>query len=179
MELDKITNGYDFQRIVAEYFRCLKKEPHGYSIANIQVDDYGVGPDDCCDILVEFFFEDAIYSHSNRWIVECKCHKKNIGERDIDGKNIEMILKQYNATGYLLVCKQDATSSLKRRFNSLNKNGINRYVIWNGHQFWHKCIEFESILKAYFAEYYNEYFIKSNDEKQFSEIASKDIKREE
>lgn len=176
--LDKIKDGHDFQRIVAEYFRCLKKESNGYSISDIHVEDSGIGPDDCCDILVEFFFEDVIDSHSIRWVVECKCHKKNIGERDIDGKNIDMILKQHNATGYLLVCKRDASTSLKRRFNSLNANGTNRYKIWNGHQFWHKCIVFESIIKAFFGDYYNEYFVKSKDEQQFSEITAKILTKE-
>ncbi len=169
--LDKIIDGYEFQHIVAEYFRCLKKESHSYSIANIQVEDCGVGPDDSCDILVEFFYEDVIDNHSNRWVVECKCHNENIKERDIDGHNIDMILKQHNANGYLLVCKKDASSSLKRRFNSLNKNGSNRYVIWNGHQFWHKCIEFESFIKAFFPQFYNKYIVK--DEKEFSSLANK------
>lgn len=169
--LDKIKDGHDFQRIVAEYFRCLKKESNGYSISDIHVEDSGIGPDDCCDILVEFFFEDVIDSHSKRWVVECKCHKKNIGERDIDGQNIDMILKQHNAKGYLLVCKQDASSSLKRRFSALNKNGTNRYKVWNGHQFWHKCMEFESFLQAFFPDYYRKYIAK--DSKEFSKLANK------
>lgn len=169
--LDEITDGHSFQRIVAEYFRCLKNESNGYSISNIVVKDSGIGPDDCCDILVEFFFEDVIDSHSVRWVVECKCHTKNIGERDIDGQNIELILKQHNATGYLLVCKKDASTSLKRRFDSLNEKGTNRYVIWNGHQLWHKCIEFESFIKAFFPLYYNMYIVK--DEKEFLSLADK------
>ena len=175
--LDKITDGHDFQRIVAEYFRCLKRESNEYSISNIHVEDSGIGPDDCCDILVEFFFEDVIDSHSSRWVVECKCHKKNIGERDIDGQNIDMILKQHNATGYLLICKQDASSSLIRRFDSLNKNGTNRYIIWNGRQFWHKCIEFESFIKAFFPNYYRQYIAK--DAKEFSRLVNNFEKREE
>lgn len=170
--LDEITDGHVFQRIVAEYFRCIKKESKGYSISDIHVEDSGIGPDDCCDILVEFFYEDVIGSHSNKWVVECKCHSNNIGERDIDGKNIDLILKQHNAIGYLLVCKQDASSSLKRRFSGLNKNGTNRYVVWNGHQFWHKCIEFKSLLKAFFPSYYNKYFIQNNDEQRFNQITS-------
>lgn len=168
--LDEITDGYFFQHIVAEYFRCLKKENNGYSISGIHVDDSGIGPDDCCDILVEFFFEDVIDSHSIRWVVECKCHSKNIGEKDIDGKNIDMILKQHNATGYLLVCKQDASSTLKRRFRCLNNDGINRYVVWNGHQFWHKCMEFESFIQTFFPDYYRLYF--SKDSKDFSKLAN-------
>lgn len=168
--LDGITDGHVFQRIVAEYFRCLKKEEIGYSITDIHVEDSGIGPDDCCDILVEFFYEDVIDSHSNRWVVECKCHKKNICERDIDGQNIDMILKQHNAIGYLLVCKQDASSSLKRRFSDLNKTGTNRYVVWNGHQFWHKCIEFESFIQAFFPDYYRLYI--ARDSKEFSKLAN-------
>ncbi|MBQ4478277.1 MAG: hypothetical protein II945_06680 [Bacteroidales bacterium] len=170
--LDAITDGYRFQQIVAEYFRCFKKESNGYSISNIYVDDSGIGPDDCCDILVEFYFEDAINSHSTRWVVECKYHKRNIGERDIDGKNIDMILKQHNATGYLLVCKKDASSALKRRFKDLTQNTTNHYLIWNGYQFWHKCIEFKSLLQAFFPDYYNKYFIQNNSEQKYNQITS-------
>jgi hypothetical protein len=170
--LDEITDGHVFQRIVAEYFRCLKKESKRYSISDIQVEDSGVGPDDCCDILVEFFYEDVIDCHSKRWVVECKCHKRNIGERDVDGQNIEMILRQHKATGYLLVCKRGASSSLIRRIKSLNGNSTNRFVIWNGHQFWHKCIEFKSLLKAFFPSYYNKYFIQNNNEQRFNQITS-------
>ena len=58
--LDEITDGQEFQRIVAAYFRCFKTEAHNYSIVDVNVEDSGVGPDGGCDILVEFIFEDII-----------------------------------------------------------------------------------------------------------------------
>ena len=54
--LDDIKDGYKFQQIVAEYFRVLKLEKLDYHIADVLVEDNGVGGDDGCDIIVEFHF---------------------------------------------------------------------------------------------------------------------------
>lgn len=77
--LDDITDGHEFQRIVAEYFRCLKEEQHEYHITDIDVEDNGIGSDDGCDIVIEFHFEDAIVRHSHKWVIECKCRNKAVG----------------------------------------------------------------------------------------------------
>jgi hypothetical protein len=58
--LDEIKDPFKFQQIVSEYFRLLKSEKLDFQISDIQVEDNSVGADDGCDILVEFYFEDAI-----------------------------------------------------------------------------------------------------------------------
>ena len=168
---DEITDGYRFQQIVAEYFRCYKTEIHNYSIVDVNVEDSGIGPDGGCDILVEFIFEDMISKYSHRWVVECKCHENPIGIYDINTNNIRMILDNKKADGYLLVCKKDASSSLKRMFNENNERNEKKYYIWNGVQFWHQCIKFKSIIEAIFPEYYNKLFVK--DEEAFTALTDK------
>lgn len=169
--LDEITDGQRFQQIVAAYFRCFKTEAHNYSIVDVNVEDSGVGPDGGCDILVEFIFEDIISKHSQRWVVECKCHKTAIGVKDINTNNIRTIIDNKKANGYLLVCKKDASSSLKRMFNENNEKNEKKYYIWNGVQFWHQCIKFQSIIEAFFPDYYNRLFVK--DEEAFSTLTDK------
>lgn len=170
--LDKIEDGYKFQQIVAEFFRCLKEENHGYKIADIDVEDYGVGGDDGCDILVEFHFEDAIQKHSYKWVVECKSSNKAVGSSDINSNNLNTILQSKNANGYLLVCKNDASASVKRIFNSLNGTNY-QYIIWNGSQLWHKLIKSKNLIKAFFPDYYMKYFVEEKVEDTFNELFQK------
>nr|WP_299213850.1 restriction endonuclease [uncultured Allomuricauda sp.] len=153
--LDKIDDGYEFQRIVAEYFRCLKTEKHDYTISSVKVEDYGIGQDNGCDIVVDFVFDDPITEHSKRWIIECKSQKQAVGPAHIKMDNIQTLLDANNASGYLLVCKSDATSSVKERFRFLNeKNNGKMYKVWNGSQLWRELSQRETILKAFFNDYY-------------------------
>lgn len=168
--LDSIDDGYKFQQIIAEYFRSLKTDKHGYKISNINVEDSGVGGDDGCDIIVEFYFEDAICEHTQRWIVECKSQKKAVGSRDINTNNIETILRAKNASGYLLVCKNDATASLKRIFSDLNNRNGCKYMVWNGSQLWHKIMERKNILKAFFPDFYRHNFSNTDIESKYNEL---------
>ncbi len=168
--LDEITDGHSFQRIVVEFFRCFKTESHNYSIVDVNVEDSGIGTDGGCDILVEFVFEDIISKHTQKWIIECKCHKRAIGVKDINANNINMILKGKKADGYLLVCKKDASSSLKKLFKENNEREEKKYYVWNGDQFWRQCIKFKSLIEAFFPDYYNKYVAK--DEIEFSVLVN-------
>lgn len=167
--LDEIKDGQQFQRIVAELFRCLKTEIHNYSIVDVSVMDSGVGPDGGCDILVEFYFEDMIAKHSYKWVVECKCYSRCVGFKDLN-PNLKMILDSKKANGYLLVCKTDASSSLKRLFEEYNNNSEKKYYVWNGDRLWYLCSLFNSIIKAFFPKYYKKYVAK--DEKEFSALVN-------
>jgi hypothetical protein len=162
--LHEITDGNYFQQIVAEYFRSLKKEKQDFHIADIDVDDTGIGCDNGCDILVDFHFEDAIGKHTHRWVVECKSQKRAVGNKDINTNNLYSILDSNKASGYLLVCKNDASSQLKKL---LNENVKLRSVVWNGTQLWRKLISSESLIKSYFPAYYQEYFIRNKAKENF------------
>lgn len=154
-----ITDPDLFQQIVAEYFRCLKNEKQDFHISDIDVDDTGIGCDNGCDILVDFHFEDAIGKHTHRWVVECKSQKRAVGNKDINTNNLYSILDSNKASGYLLVCKSDASSQLKKL---LKDNDKLKAVIWNGAQLWRKLIASESLLKSFFPKYYKENFIINN-----------------
>ncbi len=175
--IDNINDGHEFQRIVAEYFRCLKKEKHEYQISDVKVEDLGVGPDDGCDILVEFYFEDAIGQHTKRWVVECKSQKRSVGNKDINIDNLQTILRINKADGYLLVCKTDASTSLKRILRELNKDNLGTFEVWNGTHLWSQYSKREGFLKAFFPDYYKEKFIDSGIKDGFEE-AYKKLKKE-
>ncbi|MEZ4854694.1 restriction endonuclease [Flavobacterium sp.] len=162
--LHEITDGNYFQQIVAEYFRSLKREKQDFHIADIDVDDTGIGCDNGCDILVDFHFEDTIGKHTHRWVVECKSQKRAVGTRDINSANLNLILNSKDADGYLLVCVSDASSSLKQL---LNGNKKVKSVVWNGAQLWHKFTVSESLLKSFFPKYYHEYFIQNKAKENF------------
>lgn len=165
--LHKITDGNYFQEIVTEYFRSLKKENKDFHIADIDVEDSGIGPDGGADIVVDFHFEDAIGKHSHRWVVECKSQKKAVGIRDINTNNLYGIIESKKANGYLLVCINDASSGLKK---FLKDNSNIKTVVWNGTHLWRKIIGSESILKAYFKDYYLENFINNNAKTEFNTV---------
>lgn len=175
--LHEITDGNYFQQIVAEYFRSLKREKQDFHIADIDVDDTGIGCDNGCDILVDFHFEDAIGKHTHRWVVECKSQKRTVGNKDINTNNLYSILDSNKAVGYLLVCKNDASSQLKKL---LKENDKLKSVIWNGAQFWRKLISSESLIKSFFPEYYQQNFIVNNAKENFeSAFEQYEIKIEE
>jgi hypothetical protein len=159
---ENIKDGYKFQQIIAEYFRSLKHEKHDYHISDIQVEDNGVGGDDGCDILVEFYFEDPIYKHTQKWVIECKSQKKAVGPDSSKGAN-----------GYLLVCKNDATASLKRMFENCSKESNKEFIIWNGSQLWHKFIKSKSLIQAFFPKYYQDSFQNNNAEDTYNELVKK------
>jgi hypothetical protein len=174
--LHEITDGNYFQQIVAEYFRSLKDERKGLHIADIDVDDTGVGCDNGCDILVDFHFEDAIGKHRHRWVVECKSQKKSVGNRDVNTNNLYSILESKQADGYLLVCVSDASSQLK---SLLNANQKLKSVIWNGTQLWRKLIGSESLIKSFFPEYYQANFISNNAKSDFDSAFEAFTKKQE
>jgi hypothetical protein len=163
--LHEISDGYYFQQIVAEYFRSLKKERQDFHISDIDVYNSGVGSDNGCDILVDFHFEDAIGKHTQRWVVECKSKKRNVGNSDLNLNNLSAIIKSKKANGYLLVCISDATTSLQELMNCFKEEF--KIEIWNGTQLWRKLVGIESIIKSYFPDYYNEKFIINNAKKDF------------
>jgi hypothetical protein len=167
--LDEITDGQRFQQIVAELFRCLKTDEHTYSIADVSVIDSGIGQDGGCDVLVDFVFADIITKHSKRWVVECKCYNKSVGCKDINSNNIKMILDSKQADGYLLVCKKDASSGLKRLFNDNNEKNEKKFIVWNGDQLWHLCIQFKSLIVAFFPKY-SQYLAEAD--KKFSQFVN-------
>lgn len=174
--LHEITDGNYFQQIVAEYFRSLKEERKGFHIADLDVDDTGIGCDNGCDILVDFHFEDAIGKHRHRWVVECKSQKKAVGNKDINTNNLIAILRNKDADGYLLVCVNDASSQLKSLLNGISEL---KSVVWNGTQLWRKLVASESLIKSFFPDHYQANFIDNNAKNAFDKAFETYSKKQE
>ena len=174
--LDQIDDPYRFQHIVAEYFRYAKQLKQ-FNFHDVTVRDNGVGADGGCDIFVEFSFSDEIDLNNNRWVVEFKSQKKAVHDKDININSIDGIIKSNNAHGYLLVCKFDATSKLKNIFETMSKNGNFKYTVWNGSQLWGKFVESKRLIKAFFPDHYNKYFIQNSSEKKFNKLVSQFTKK--
>jgi len=160
--LDEISDPYKFQQVVAQYFRRLKSERKDYFISDVCVENNGVGGDDGCDILVEFHFEDPIGRHCHKWVIECKSQANAVSPKDIPS-SIETILRSNKAKGYLLICKYDATASLKRHFkkNKENSNSEFDYVIWDGTQLWDYFSKHLTFIEQHFPKYYFENYVKN------------------
>lgn len=60
--------------------------------------------------------------------------KKAIGPDLVNTNKIFSTIDAKGASGYLLVCKNDATASLKRKFNECSVESKKKFIIWNGSQ---------------------------------------------
>jgi len=174
--LHEIKDWYQFQHLVAAYFRSLSGERNQYHIADTDVEINGIGPDDGIDILVTFHYLDAIKKHTLKWIIECKGKEGNgsIGLPDLDTNNILALLKAKKADGYLLVCKGNASNKLKTRFRELSTadEGKFSFEIWEGFVLWHKISERESLLRTFFPDYYNKNYIENRAKERFDALVN-------
>lgn len=166
--LDNINDGHEFQNIVAVYFETLKEFNNGLSIIDVEVENYGVGPDDGCDILVNFHFADSIMRHKRRYVIECKCHNTNIGVNHINTNRIGGLISQHNADGYLLICKKNASATLRRQFAQISDNESYNLKIWNGTQLWRLFVKSKDLIESFFADYHHEYFEQNHSEEDFN-----------
>jgi hypothetical protein len=167
--LSNITDGYEFQLIMAEYFRSLNSDKKDY---RVEVFDNGVGPDGGFDILVEFHHENVIGKHCIRWIVECKCwnEKSSVGLDDIHSDGIISLVNAKKAQGYLLICKGTVTDTLKKRFKDLTESNIINpllFEVWEGTRVWSQISQKENLMKAFFSEFYQEEFIDNKAKEKF------------
>lgn len=156
ISFDEISNGDQFEDLVAEYFRDLKNESDN-NITNVEVLQSGIGTDGGRDILIEFDLSDDIKIFKRKWVVQCKFHKDTISPSKIKTINIPTLIHSYNAAGYLLVCKTNPTSGLTELFERLSKECKDKYhyECWNGNQFINKLYVRENLHQQFFPEYNN------------------------
>lgn len=93
----------------------------------------GVGPDGGRDLTVVETAKGTLATFQRRWLVSCKHHArsgKSVGVDDIS--NIVDACEAVGASGFLLVCSTQPTSSAVRRFEEIEGKGklIVRY--WDG-----------------------------------------------
>ncbi len=163
ISLDAISDGQQFENLVADYFREMKDAKN---IIDVDVKPPSEGSDGGRDILVSFRFTDSIVSFERRWVIQCKFWKKSVSPSVIATTNIPTLIHQYNAHGYLLVCKNNVTSNLTKMFEELEKNCWMRYryIIWNGEAFKTQLYTLRSegpLIQKYFPDFY--LFVKSQE----------------
>jgi hypothetical protein len=108
LDLDEILDWQTFEGLLTDYFRETKEERN---IKNITVEASGEGSDGGRDILVTFLITDSIMSFERKWVVQCKYYGRSVSKTDLSTINIPTLIHEYNADGYLLVCKGNVTSN--------------------------------------------------------------------
>lgn len=156
LDLTEISDHKRFEDLVVSYFEDLKSE-QGNNITDIKIKPSGVGIDGGRDILITANITDGITTYNKTWVIQCKFHVKNISTDELKDINIPTLIHSYHAVGYLLICREKATSKLTDLFERLEQNCIfqNKYIIWSGEQFKTKILNREKILEQYFPEYYS------------------------
>lgn len=158
LDFNEIQNGDTFEDLVVSYFENLKNEK-SKEIIDIVIKPTGPGADGGRDILVNFMITDSLMTFERRWVIQCKFHSKNVSTDKIADINIPTLLHSYKASGYLLICKEKATSKLTQPFERLEQNCIfgNKYIVWSGNTFKLNILNNsnKNILKQYFPIFYN------------------------
>lgn len=163
ISLDDISDDQQFENLVADYFREMRDAKN---ITDVDVKPPSEGSDGGRDILVTFRFSDSIVSFERRWVIQCKFWKKSVSPSAIGTTNIPTLIHQYNADGYLLVCKNNVTSGLTKMFDKLLENCRMRYsyIIWNGEAFKTQLYTLRAespLIQKYFPDFYQ--FVKSQE----------------
>lgn len=158
LDFNEIPNDKKFEDLVVSYFNDLKNEKE-QSIIDVAVKPSGVGADGGRDILVTFKVADGITTFDRTWVVQCKFHETNISTNKISDINIPTLIHSYNASGYLLVCRQKPTSKLTNLLERLEANCKfgHKYTAWDGEQFKRLILvkAKKEILQQYFPKYFN------------------------
>lgn len=158
LDFNEITDDKKFEDLIVSYFEDLKNEKD-HKIIDVNVKPSGTGVDGGRDILVTFKVTDTVMTFDRRWVVQCKFHTSDISTDKIADINIPTLLHSYNASGYLLVCRQKPTSKLTELFERLEKNCKfeNKYSVWSGEQLKRLILvkSKKEILQQYFPTYFN------------------------
>lgn len=152
---DEILNWQVFEDLVADYFREIKEQKN---ITNIVVEPSGEGSDGGRDILVSFQITDSIITFKRKWIIQCKFYNKSVSKQHLSTINIPTLIHEYEADGYLLVCKDNVTSNVTTMFENLReKCKMNySYMIWTGSEFITKLYVQppRPLIQKYFPKYH-------------------------
>lgn len=146
---EDIKDGYTFQELVAAYFRCMEKV--NGSLKNVDVQNFGIGPDGEVDLIIKILINDGVRSFERIWIVQCKKSKDTVNRDDIPLDRIGSLLQAKQADGYLLVCTSGISAPLITRLKELHVSPENKYMYdsWSGGEFWYKVNEVPSLVEAF------------------------------
>lgn len=154
LDFDEITDGTQFEELVVAYFKRLSEDREN-NIAEVIPSPISIGPDGGIDILVIFNMTDSVSRFQRIWVVQCKFHKRSIGLEQIGSASQTSLIEQYNAVGYLLICRTNPTTQLAQQFKNLTENSKEnyQYLIWTGEQFKSRLLEQPSIHSQFFPDY--------------------------
>lgn len=155
LDLCEIPDDKKFEDLIVSYFEDLKLKK-GINVVDVKVQPSGVGTDGGRDVLVTLRISDGIITFQKIWVVQCKFHASNISTNQISDINIPTLIHSYNASGYLLICREKPTSKLTDLFERLEANCMfkRKYIVWSGEQFKSKIIANMKILEQFFPNYY-------------------------
>mgnify|MGYP000347905082 CR=1 FL=1 len=161
LSYQEISDWQVFEDLVAAYFKAIPKDESN-NITEVKVEPSGEGPDGGRDILVTFRVDDSVQSFERIWVIQCKFYESAVSKTNLANCNIPTLIHEYQADGYLLVCKTGVTAGVSTMFENLNKNCKLQYQydFWTGAQFLQKIMVAEEILNFYFPEYAN--YLKRN-----------------
>jgi len=159
LSLDDIQDWKQFEELVKHYFDGVAKQNENDVLTSF-VEPSGEGPDGGRDLLVTLICRDSVAEYERRWVVQCKFHKEALSPSELSQTNIPGLITQYNANGYILVCKNGPTSGTTDMFEKLRKSKFSklfgyRYEIWTGEDLVSKVFERMDLLQQYFPDYWN------------------------
>lgn len=133
IDYNELADWKAFESLVEAYFEKVLLD-RSNSVSGVRTESSGEGIDGGMDILLTFQFKDSIVEFERKWVVQCKFYDKTLGMSHIAGINIPTLVHEHGAVGYLLVCKSGVSSSVKAKFDNLNRNckfGY-EYICWDG-----------------------------------------------
>jgi predicted helicase len=155
LDLSEIRNWKEFEDLASAYFRTVPNVVEN-SVIMVDVEPSGEGRDGGRDILVIFKVFDSIVDCDRKWVIQCKFHERAISKKELSAINIPSLIHEYRADGYLLICKNGATSTVTEMFEKLRRNCRfdYSYQIWDGSYFIQKIMSNNQLLEQYFPKYY-------------------------
>ena len=152
--LSEIQNWKEFEDLLTDYFRAIKEAKEN-NLMEVFVEPSGEGTDGGRDILLTFRINDSIVPFTRRWVVQCKFYKESVSKRHIATVNIPSLIHEYNADGYLLVCKNGVTSSVSNMFENFRRTCKldYSYMIWEGNDLINKLKVMPDLIEKFFPEY--------------------------
>lgn len=155
IDFSEIKNWEQFEDLTAEYFNEIR-HLEGNNLTEVFVEPVGKGADGGRDILLTFRFHDSIIPFERKWVVQCKFYE-TLKKSHLDKINISILIEEYRADGYLLICKNSTSNGVTTTFENLRKNCRRNYnyVIWNGSSFINKLYKTNGLQEHYFPEFFD------------------------
>lgn len=159
LSLDDIQDWKQFEELVKHYFDGVQQQDENTVVASF-VEPSGEGADGGRDLLVTLKCKDSVIEYERVWVVQCKFHKESISPKHLAQTNIVGLLHQYNANGYLLVCKTGPTSGTTDMFERLRRSHHSKcfkflFKIWTGEDIISLIYRRKDLQQQYFSDYWN------------------------